>query len=140
MSGTGFSFSGGFFGTFTLPGLNGGFVGLYTTAVLANGANTDVLPVGAGWPGSTTNPYGRVDFTGGGAAATVAGVVAGLDGQIVIFRNTTGAGLTLLDESATEGTPANRFTIGGGDLFLADGQSIHTVYYAGTVNRWVVQQ
>src|ERR1700744_1957389 len=74
---------------------SGGFVGAYTTAIVAAGANNNVLPAGAGWPGSTASPYGRVDFVGAAGDFNVTGGVGGLDGQIVIFRNATAFNCTL---------------------------------------------
>jgi hypothetical protein len=116
-------------------------VGAYTTAVVAAGANNNVLPVGAGWPGTTSAPYGRVDFTGAAADFNVTGVVAALDGQIVIFRNATAFNCTLNNINAGS-VAANQFAIdtAGLDTVLAPGMSIHTVYYAGSVNKYVVQQ
>jgi len=112
-------------------------VGTYTTATVAAGANNNVLPNGAGWPGTAASPYGRVDFQGAAADFSVSGLVAGLDGQIAILRNNTAFNMTLVDSGGGSAS-ANQLAIGF-DTTLAAGNSLTAVYYAGSVNKWVVQ-
>lgn len=141
-----FTFANGFFGSVTSTGSSSttsgvGFVGAYTTATVAAGANNNVLPNGAGWPGTLANPYGRVDFTGALADFNVTGLVAALDGQILILRNITNFIMTLNDQNAGS-LAANRLAIGDGtganDLIIPPGISVSAEYYAGTINRLVI--
>lgn len=140
-----YTFSRGFFGTpqgsSSSSSSSGGFVGAYTTAVVAAGANNNILPVGAGWPGTVLAPYGRVDFTGAVAAWNITGLVAGLDGQIAVFRNATNFNGTFNDQNAGS-VAANRFAIGDGtglnDTIFTPGMSLTAYYYAGTINRWIL--
>ena len=134
----------GFFGlqvitkTGPSPG-GGGFVGAYIEAALAAGANANFNPGGVpAWPGTHAHPYGRLDLDTSAGDATLSGLVAGLDGQIMIVRNVGPHDLQLQDRNAGS-LAANQFCIGPGDLDLIFDQSVAMVYYAGTVNQWVVQ-
>lgn len=146
MVATAFTFANGFFGSVTLPNsaviTSGvGFVGAYTTAVVVAGPNDNVLPAGLGWPGTLANPYGRVDFTGALADFNVTGLVAALDGQILILRNATNFIMTLNDQNAGS-LAANQFAIGDGtgvnDMIIPPGISVSAEYYAGAINKLVV--
>lgn len=112
------------------------FVGAYISAAAAPGANNDFNPGGApAWPGTLAAPYGRLDITCS-AAWNLTGLVAGLDGQLVILRNASAFNGTLNNLNGGS-TAANQFT-NSFDQFLAPGASQEIVYYAGAVNKWVV--
>lgn len=137
------SFARGFFGIQAVPSSSGGggglFVGLYTTFAPVAGGNDNVVPVGPGWPGTTAAPYGRLDLTGNpGADFNLTGLLAGLDGQLIIVRNATAFNATLNSENAAS-LAANRFT-NSFDVGILAGASQEIVYYGAStgINRWVV--
>jgi len=118
-------------------GGGGGFVGSYLEAAVPAG-NTDGFNPGGGFPGTTSAPVGRLDLDPSAGNATLLGMVAGLDGQVLIVRNIDAAN-TLAFADASSANPGESFAVGGGfDLTLTPGQSCQMVYYAGTVNAWVV--
>lgn len=97
----------------------------------AAGAANDVNP-GGGWPGL----YGRLDVDTTAGAASWTGLLAGFDGQRIMIRNTGANSLTLNNQNAGS-VAANRFA-SSGDTVIAAGLSVEAVYYAGSVNRWVI--
>jgi hypothetical protein len=120
-------------------GGGGGFTGAYISTAVAAGANNNVNPGGApAWPGTLSAPYGQLDLTGAAGDFNLTGLLAGLNLQQVVIRNATNFNGTLNDQNAGS-LAANRFAIGGaGDTLLPAGVSILAVYYAGSINRWVI--
>lgn len=132
---------GGFFGpssSATSSSGGGGLAGAALAANLSAGAHNDYTPGGSpAWPGTAAAPYGRLFLTLA-ADANLTGLVAGLDGQQVQIVNVSGGNLTLNDQNAGSAA-ANRFQTGpGGGVILGAGASIHMIYTAGSINRWVV--
>lgn len=81
---------------------------------------------------------GRLDVAlGAGAATAITGLIAGVDGQPLVIRNTDAANALTLTNQAAGSTAANRFAAAG-DTVLAPGGAVTLIYYAGTVNRWVI--
>lgn len=117
-----------------------GFVGAYIQAVPAAGANNDFNPGGAPpWPGTSGNPYGRLDLLPG-ASCNLTGLVAGLDGQIMIIRNAAaiGSGINVTLNNLNGGSAAaNQFSFVA-DMVMPPGDTVTAVYYAGSVNKWVL--
>lgn len=97
------------------------------------GANNDVVP-GAGWP----TGIGRLDVTLAAGVANWTGMVAGTDGQMVLLANADAANTLTLNNQNVGSAAANRFR-GPGDLALPPGDTVLAVYYAGSVNRWVLR-
>lgn len=111
-------------------------MGAYITAAAAAGANNNFNPGGVPpWPGTLSAPYGRLDITAP-AAWALTGLLAALDGQLVIVRNASAFNGTLDSQNAGSAA-ANRFA-NSFDLGLLSGASVELVYYTGAVNRWVV--
>jgi hypothetical protein len=115
----------------TKSGGGGGNAGKYLSAPLAAGATNDFNP-GSGWP----TGYGRLDLVPGGAA-TLNSLVGGADGQEVIVRNASTT-QTITIPVAGGGSAANEFTGGGGGTILPPLTAKLIVYYAGTINNWVL--
>lgn len=104
--------------------------GKYLSTASASGANNDFTPVGFD---PTINRL-DVDTTAGNA--TITGLVAGVDNQLVIVSNIGANTLTLSNQDAGSAA-ANRFR--ASDSFtLVSGGSIWITYYGGTVTRWVI--
>lgn len=109
-----------------------GFGTLRAAVALAAGINANLNP-GAGWP---TN-YGRLILTAA-AAASLTGLLAGVDGQPLIIVNNdpaTDIPLTVLDASSLA---ANQFLHGGGDLILTHGGEAVQGMYDATLHKWVL--
>jgi hypothetical protein len=116
------------------------FVGAYISAVPAPGANNDFNPGGVpAWPGTLASPYGRLDLVPV-AACNLTGLKAGLDGQLVIIRNATaiGSGILITLNNLNGGSlAANQFSYLA-DFTLPPGDAQTMVYYAGSINKWVL--
>lgn len=104
--------------------------GTYLTGAPAAGSTNDYNPSGFG---STVN---RLDIDTTAGDATLTGLIAGIDNQILIISN-IGANLLTLSNQDAGSAAANRFR--ASDSFtLVSGGSIWVTYYAGTVTRWVI--
>lgn len=121
-------------GTLAFAPGSGGGVGSLISYAPAAGPSNDVNPAGF------SSSVGRVevDLTLGSANWT--GLLAGSDGQIVLVSviapNLTANTLTLNNQNAGS-SAANRFR-GSDDTVIVFGNTLQIVYYAGTVNRWVI--
>lgn len=104
--------------------------GTYLSDAPAAGTIDNYNPAGFG---PTVNRF-DVDTTAGDV--TVTGFIAGIDNQPVIWSNTGANNLTLNNQDAGS-LAANRFR--ASDAFvIPSGGSLQVIYYAGTVNRWVI--
>ena len=108
-----------------------GGIGSYLSYALASGTTNDLDP-GGGWP----TGIGRLDLDTSAGAATITGLVAGSDAQIVIISNIGANTLTLAALNAGS-SAANRFRYVA-DIALAQYDAVLAVYYGGTVNKWVL--
>lgn len=104
--------------------------GLVTDSTPGSGALTGYAPTGFG---TTT---GRLDVVSNAADTTLNDLTAGYDGQSLRIRNTGTGTLTLTAENALS-TANTRFS-GVGDVGIAAGDCLDVMYYAGSVNRWVM--
>lgn len=114
------------------PGTGVTSVGGFSAFVSPAGAQNNVNP-GSGFPAA----IGRIDADTSAGDANWTGMLAGVDGQIVIIRNATGANNLTLNSENAGSTAANRFTAAA-DMTLPPGGAIWAIYYAGSVNRWVL--
>jgi hypothetical protein len=113
-------------------GGGGGTLGAYVTATVAAGATNNFAP--AGFSTST----GRLDIDPNAGASNITGLTAGADGQEVLIANIDAANNLTLNNQNVGSTAANRFRMAT-DLVLVPGAAVLAVYYAGTVNRWVIK-
>lgn len=74
----------------------------------------------------------------GSTATTLHGITAGQSGQIMYFRNLTGQNLTIANQSATDGTAANRIITSTGADVVSTADSCHLFFYDGTTARWIL--
>lgn len=73
-----------------------------------------------------------------GGAQTVTGIAAGVHGQELILRNAGSDSITIKHQD-TGSSEANRIiTPTAEDVVLAAGYTAQLIYYAGSVNRWLV--
>lgn len=104
--------------------------GTYLSAAPASGSTNDYNPAGFG---ATVN---RLDLDTTAGNATLTGLIAGTDNQIVLVSN-TGANNLTLDATSSASSAANRFR--ASDLMvIPPNGSMYVIYYGGTVNRWVI--
>jgi hypothetical protein len=108
----------------TLPG--------YLAYASPAGAQNNVSPGGA-FPTS----IGRLDVTLGSGAANWTGLLAGTDGQILVIGNVDATNTLILNALNVGSSAANQFRYSA-DLIITPSTSILLVYYAGTVNKWVI--
>jgi hypothetical protein len=116
----------------TFQAAGGGTIPGFLAALVPAGANNDFNPGGA-WP---TN-IGRLDVDPSLGVANLTGLVAGIDGQLVVIFNSEALGgnnLTLNNQNAASAA-ANRFQ-GSGDFIIVPQNSLTLCYYAGAINRW----
>jgi hypothetical protein len=105
--------------------------GTYLAANTASGSTNDFNPSGFG---STVN---RLDLDPNAGNSTLTGLIAGVDNQIVLISNVDATNSLTLSNQDAGSAAANRFR--ASDSFtLLPGGAIWIVYYAGTVNRWVI--
>ncbi len=104
-------------------------LGAYLLAAVPAGSSNDFNPGGA-WP-----TIGRLDVTLALGAATLTGLVAGTDGQLVLLFNADPANNLTLDNQNAASAAANRFEASG-NWSIVPGGALWLAYYAGTVNRW----
>jgi hypothetical protein len=107
-----------------------GTAGVLITNTPGAGTITGFAPTGFG---VTTD---RLDVVSDAANTTLNDMTAGFDGQRIRIRNTGTGTLYLINENAGS-TAANRFK-GAGDVGIAPNDCVDVVYYAGSVNRWVM--
>ena len=113
------------------PGTGVTSVGGFSSFAPAAGATNNANP-GSGFPAL----LGRIDVDTTAGNANWTGLLAGVDGQIVIIRNTGANNLVLNNQNASS-TAANRFSAAA-DFTLVPGDAVWVVYYGGSVNRWVI--
>jgi len=77
--------------------------------------------------------FDRLDLTLSGAAATVTGLLAGVDLQTLYVTNTDAAFSVTLSAQSGSSAAANRFTF---SAVIPPLTSLLVVYHAGSVNRW----
>lgn len=106
--------------------------GAYLSYPSPAGASHNVNPGGA-WP-----VIGRLDVTLAGGNANWTGLVAGSDGQQVLICNNDAANTLTFNNQNGGSLAANRFRWVG-DRAMPPGDTVLAVYYAGTVNRWVLR-
>lgn len=137
---------GGFFGPTSSSSSGGGggggsstTGGILATAVLSAGANNNLDPIAA-WPAG----FGRLDLNAAAGAANVTGLKAGIDGQQIVIRNlpSSGNNVTLNNQNAGS-LAANQFqglslASPNADMILVPGSAILLMYYAGSLNYWVM--
>lgn len=114
------------------PGTGITSVGGFSAFVSPAGGQNDVNP-GSGFPAL----LGRIDVDTSAGNANWTGLLAGVDGQIVVIRNAAGANNLTLNNQNAGSTAANRFAAAG-DFTLVPGNAIWVIYYGGSVNRWVI--
>lgn len=107
----------------------GSTAGKYLSAGLPAGVSDSFNPGGT-WP----NNIGRLDLVPAGDA-TLNSLLAGIDGQEVIIRNTSS---TFTVTVPTGGAGSAPFEGGGGGTILPPGTAGNFVYYAGSINAWVI--
>jgi len=120
-------------------GGGGGTLTGYVAALVPAGS-TDAFDPGGGFPGTVGSPIGRLDLDPSLGNATLQGLKAGLDGQLLLVRNTDAVN-TLALSGAGSGTAGDSFaTEGALDATLNPGASILLCYYGATtgVDAWVV--
>lgn len=100
-------------------------------ATLGSGSTNDYNPTGFG---PTIN---RLDIDPNAGNSTLTGLQAYTDNQIVIIRNTDAVNSLTLSNQDAGSLAANRFA-GPDSITLTPGGSIWVVYYAGTVNNWIM--
>lgn len=112
------------------PAALGGY--LYVT--VGAGENDNFNP-GSTWPLGIS----RLDIDPNAAASNITGLVQAADGLIVLIRNPDSTNsLTLVNQSSSSTAP-NRF-LSSGNVTLSPGQSVWAIYYAGSINAWVLVQ
>jgi hypothetical protein len=118
---------------FTTAGSSGISFGQFIAFTLVGaGPFNDVSPTGF------NALTGRLDLSNSGASVNVTGLVAGADGQGIILRN-AGASFNITLQSQNAGSlAANRFVISA-DITLTPLNAVLAVYYAGSINRWVIK-
>lgn len=79
----------------------------------------------------------RLDLVPAGAA-TLTGLLAGIDGQIVVTRNASATQTVTLPSLSASSSAANEFSGGGGGVILPPLASCNLTYYGGTVQKWVI--
>lgn len=117
---------------YVATGGGSGAIGTLVAFSSAAGAANNVNP-GGGFPTS----IGRVDVDTTAGDGNWTGMLAGTDGQIVIIRNAAGTNNLTLNSQNAGSTAANRFAAAS-DFTLPAGAAIWAIYYAGSVNRWVI--
>lgn len=105
------------------PYLNGG--------ALAAGNTNNFSPSGFG------PNVGRLDVAANASGSTLTGLLAGIDGQIVVLRNLPGGGVLSLPNANSGSLAANQFsTPTGATVTLPAGARTTAIYYAGSFNYW----
>lgn len=113
-------------------------IGPYLSYALAAGANNNVDP-SATWPVTAGGlNYGRLDLDTSAGVATLTGLKAGNDGQEVLGR-VIGANQLTVDTFNAGSTAANQFSYAAGGFILVQWSTFLLVYYAGSVNKWVLR-
>lgn len=107
-------------------------LGAYLEATVSSGTSNDFDP-GSGWPSG----FGRLDLDPSSGNATLTGLIAGADGQLVMLTNIDPTYTLKLAAQNSLSSAANRFRIVG-DLVLVPEDSVMACYYAGNVNRWII--
>lgn len=97
------------------------------------GASNDVNPGGT-WP----TGYGRLGVTLAAGNANWTGLVAGSDGQTIQLVNLDAANTLTLNSKNVGSAAANQFSYTGGGIILGAGASCWLVYWAGSVNLWMI--
>lgn len=104
------------------------------TSKLALNAQTDAATTGSNATVATpTKSY--IQLTNG-SLASVDGIPAGGDGQIVVLSNRTGNSVVVNNE--TGGTAANRVLTGTGGAISLDNNASLTLLYNTTASRWMI--
>lgn len=80
----------------------------------------------------------RLAVTLAAGNATWTGLAAGLDGQHLVLWNADAANTLTLAVQNSGSLVQNRFQGSAGNYALIHGNAILMVYYAGTVNAWVI--
>jgi hypothetical protein len=101
----------------------------YLAATLAAGTTNDLDPT----LGSPMSSFDRLDLDLSGAAATVTGLLAGVDLQTMFITNRDAAFSVTLAAQSASSAAANRFTF---SAVIPPLTSLLLVYHAGSVNRW----
>lgn len=109
-----------------------GGAGGYLACTVPSGTSNDFDP-GAPWPSGV----GRLDLDASLGNATLTGLIAGSDGQIVYLSNIDPSFSIVLANQNTGSAAANRFRTVD-DLTLVPGDTLVILYYGGAVNRWVI--
>lgn len=110
----------------------GGGFGTYLSATVGAGATNNFSP--AGWP----TGVGRLDINPSSGNANITGLVAGSDAQSVLITNVNATNTLTLNALNAGSLAANQFRYAG-DLILPTNATVLAVYYAGTVNNWVLR-
>lgn len=107
-------------------------LGAYLAATVSSGTSNDFDP-GSGWPSN----YGRLDLDPSSGNATLTGLIAGADGQLVMLTNIDPSYTLTLAALNSGSSSANQFRCVG-DLTLVPYDAVLACYYKGTVNKWVI--
>ena len=104
------------------------------TSILALNAQTDAATTGSNATVATpTKSY--IQLTNG-SLASLDGIPAGVDGQVVVLSNRTGN--TIVVNNETGATAANRVLTGTGGAIALDNNASLTLLYNATASRWMI--
>ena len=104
------------------------------TSILALNAQTDAATTGSNATVATpTKSY--IQLTNG-SLASLDGIPAGVDGQVVVLSNRTGN--TIVVNNETGATAANRVLTGTGGAIALDNNASLTLLYNSTASRWMI--
>lgn len=107
-------------------------LGSYLSSTIGAGTTNDFTPAGF------SSSVGRLDIDPNAGASTINGLLAGSDGQLLVICNIDAVNNLTLANQAAGSSAANRFRGPGADLTLLPFNAVWAVYYAGSVNRWVL--
>lgn len=110
---------------------NTALTGSLAVSTLAAGANNNLVPTG-----SLNAGVGRIDLDSSAGVANITGLIAGFDGQRLVLRN-SGANAITININNGGSASANQFS-SVSDVVVGALQAIEVMYFAGTLNKWVV--
>jgi len=96
---------------------------------LVGGLNSDI----------NTGRYSFVKITGPAINFSIDGIQGGVDGKILTLFNLTGTNMTIVDQTGSTSSPANRInTLEGGVAISTTNNGAVTLQYSAADNRWMV--
>lgn len=104
------------------------------TSILALNAQTDAATTGSNATVATPSKS-YIQLTNG-SLASIDGIPAGVDGQVVVLSNRTGN--TVVVNNETGATAGNRILTGTGGAIALDNNASLTLLYNSTASRWMI--